>query len=224
MDIKKRAFKLAMPVMLSYLFMSLAYGLMMQQAHLAWYYSILASLLIYTGAFQYVLVGLITISAPLMTILITALFMNARLFFYGPTFAKLFKTSKHYLYLIHSFTDETYGLDLKISDSKQEKQVDMMYYVALFSQTSWLVGTLLGATIGTILPLQLKGVEFCMTAMFITIVIDQWESHDKHFPTIMSAVVAIVLLGLLGGGQFMLPSLLVSTLLLVIYDWRMKDE
>ncbi|WP_154514048.1 hypothetical protein [Sharpea porci] len=34
MDIKKRAFKLAMPVMLSYLFMSLAYGLMMQQAHL----------------------------------------------------------------------------------------------------------------------------------------------------------------------------------------------
>ena len=186
MDIKKRAFKLAMPVMLSYLFMSLAYGLMMQQAHL--------------------------------------LFMNARLFFYGPTFAKLFKTSKHYLYLIHSFTDETYGLDLKISDSKQEKQVDMMYYVALFSQTSWLVGTLLGATIGTILPLQLKGVEFCMTAMFITIVIDQWESHDKHFPTIMSAVVAIVLLGLLGGGQFMLPSLLVSTLLLVIYDWRMKDE
>ncbi len=100
----------------------------------------------------------------------------------------------------------------------------MMYYVALFSQTSWLVGTLLGATIGTILPLQLKGVEFCMTAMFITIVIDQWESHDKHFPTIMSAVVAIVLLGLLGGGQFMLPSLLVSTLLLVIYDWRMKDE
>ena len=224
MNIKKRAFKLATPIMLSYLFMSLAYGLMMQQAHLGWYYSILASILIYTGAFQYVLVGLISASAPIMTILITALFMNARLFFYGPTFAKLFKTSKHYPYLIHSLTDETYGLDLKIVESKQEKQVDLMYYVALFSQASWLVGTLLGATIGTILPLRLEGVEFCMTAMFITIVIDQWESHQNHFPTIMSVIVALVLLGLLGSKNFMLPSLLLSTLLLVIYTWRIQDE
>lgn len=223
MDIKKRAFKLAMPVMLSYLFMSLAYGLMMQQAHLGWYYSFLASVLIYTGAFQYVLVGLISASTPIMTILITALFMNARLFFYGPTFAKLFQTSKHYPYLIHSLTDETYALDVKIAESKQEKQVDLMYYVALFSQCSWLVGTLLGATIGTILPIKLEGIEFCMTAMFITIVIDQWESHH-HFPTIMSAIVALVSLGLLKSQHFMLPSLLLATLIMVLYTRRIADE
>lgn len=223
MDIKKRAFKLAMPVMLSYLFMSLAYGLMMQQAHLGWYYSILASVLIYTGAFQYVLVGLISASTPIMTILITALFMNARLFFYGPTFAKLFQTSKHYPYLIHSLTDETYALDVKIAESKQEKQVDLMYYVALFSQCSWLVGTLLGATIGAILPIKLEGIEFCMTAMFITIVIDQWESHH-HFPTIMSAIVALVLLGLLKSQHFMLPSLLLATLIMVLYTRWIIDE
>ena len=223
MDIKKRAFKLAMPVMLSYLFMSLAYGLMMQQAHLGWYYSILASVLIYTGAFQYVLVGLISASTPNMTIFLTALFMNARLFFYGPTFANLFQTSKHYPYLIHSLTDETYALEVKIAESKQEKQVDLMYYVALFSQCSWLVGTLLGTTIGAILPIKLEGIEFCMTAMFITIVIDQWESHH-HFPTIMSAIVALVLLGLLKSQHFMLPSLLLATLIMVLYTGRITDE
>lgn len=98
-----------------------------------------------------------------------------------------------------------------------------MYYVALFSQCSWLVGTLLGATIGTILPIKLEGIEFCMTAMFITIVIDQWESHH-HFPTIMSAIVALVLLGLLKREHFMLPSLLLATLIMVLYTGRITDE
>ena len=82
---------------------------------------------------------------------------------------------------------------------------------------------MLGATIGAILPIKLEGIEFCMTAMFITIVIDQWESHH-HFPTIMSAIVALVLLGLLKSQHFMLPSLLLATLIMVLYTRRIADE
>ena len=42
--------------MCSYIFVSMAYGMMMENAGFAWYYSLLTSLTVYTGAFQFVLI------------------------------------------------------------------------------------------------------------------------------------------------------------------------
>ena len=42
--------------MSSYIFVSMAYGMMMENAGFAWYYSLLTSLTVYTGAFQFVLI------------------------------------------------------------------------------------------------------------------------------------------------------------------------
>ena len=44
--------------MCSYIFVSMAYGIMMEDAGFKWYYSLLVSLTVYTGAFQFVLITL----------------------------------------------------------------------------------------------------------------------------------------------------------------------
>lgn len=46
------AFIKSIPIMCSYLFVGMAYGMMMQEVGFKWYYSLLASLTIYTEHFN----------------------------------------------------------------------------------------------------------------------------------------------------------------------------
>ena len=58
MNILKYAFKKSIPVLCSYIFLGMAYGILMEKAGFGWYYSLFISLVVYTGAFQFVLTTL----------------------------------------------------------------------------------------------------------------------------------------------------------------------
>lgn len=55
-QIRKNAFLKSIPIMCSYIFVSMAYGIMMENAGFGWYYSLFVSLNVYIGAFQFVLI------------------------------------------------------------------------------------------------------------------------------------------------------------------------
>ena len=55
-----------------------------------------------------------------------------------------------------------------------------MFLVALFSRCYWMIGSVLGGILGQIIPFDLTGIDFCMTALFLISFIDQWEKAEKH--------------------------------------------
>ena len=119
-EVLKQAFVKALPITGSYLFVSMAYGLMMQEAGLSWFWSLFTSLTVYTGAFQFVLVTFLSSGASILTIALTALFMNSRQFFYGLTFVEDFKKmGKRYPYMVHTMTDETYKAENADCEKRQ---------------------------------------------------------------------------------------------------------
>ena len=85
-DIVKTAFIRSLPILCSYLFVGMAYGMMMQEAGFVCYLSLAVSMTVYTGAFQFVLITLLSSGASFLTIGITAFLMNSRQLFYGLTF------------------------------------------------------------------------------------------------------------------------------------------
>ena len=212
-EILKRAFKQSIPIMCSYLFVSIAYGMMMNEAGFAWYVSLLVSFLIYTGAFQFLLITLLSGGTSLLTIGVTALLMNSRQLFYSLSFIDTFNKMKQKWYMIFTMTDETYAVNCNLEDQDKEK---IMFYVALFSRCYWLVGTLLGAVLGKMIPFDLTGIDFCMTDLFIIIFMDQLEKNKNYFPAIVGVVVAIICLIVFGGQNFMLPSLIISSMILLV--------
>ena len=176
----KTAFVKSIPIFCSYVFVSMAYGMMMASAGFPWYDSLLVSLTVYTGAFQFVLITFLSSGASLITIALTALLMNSRQSFYSITFLKEFKQmGRRKLYMIHTMTDETYAVNCTLDLPKKEKE-DTMFLVALFSRYYWIVGSVLGGILGQIVPFDLTGLDFCMTALFLIIFIDQWEKAEKH--------------------------------------------
>lgn len=212
-EIIKKAFKQSIPIMCSYLFVSIAYGVMMNEAGFAWYVSLLVSFLIYTGAFQFLLITLLSGGTSLLTIGVTALLMNSRQLFYSLSFIDVFNKMKQKWYMIFTMTDETYAVNCNLEDQDKE---EIMFYVALFSRCYWFVGTLLGTFLGKMIPFDLTGIDFCMTALFIIIFIDRLEKNKDYFPAIVGVVVAIICLIVFGSQNFMLPSLIISSMILLV--------
>ena len=77
-EIFKKAFVKSLPIMCSYLFVSMAYGIMMEEAGFGWYDSLFISMTVYTGAFQFLLITLLSSNASMITIALAALLMNSR--------------------------------------------------------------------------------------------------------------------------------------------------
>lgn len=212
MKISKETWKLAfvksLPIMCSYFFLGAAYGIMMEETGFPWYVALLLSMTVYTGAFQFVLITFLSTGASLLTIAITALLMNSRQSFYSLTFLNDFKQmGKRKLYMIHSLTDETYAVNCTLELPRKEKE-DTMFGVALLSHCYWMAATVAGAVLGQLIPFELEGIDFCMTALFVIIFMDQWKKASSHIPALAGLTCGIVCLLIFGQSSFILPALL----------------
>ena len=154
------------------------------------------SLTVYTGAFQFVLITFLSSGASLITIALTALLMNSRQSFYALTFLD----------------------DFKHLDLPQKEKEDTMFLVALFSRCYWMVGSILGGILGQIIPFDLTGIDFCMTALFLIIFIDQWEKAKKHTPALTGLGIGVICLLIFGENHFMLPALLIVSAILLLFQ------
>lgn len=73
---------------------------------------------------------------------------------------------------------------------------------------------------GQLIPYDLEGIDFCMTALFVIIFIDQWEKTEKHMAAVSGAVVAIVCLFVFGASNFIMPALVITSCILAVYGRR----
>ena len=223
-EILKNAFIKSIPIMFSYLFVSMAYGIMMEEAGFKWYYSLFISMTVYTGALQFLLITFLSSGASILTIALMAFLMNSRQVFYSLTFVDEFREmGKKMLYMIHTMTDETYAVNLTL-DSKGKEKEDTMFLIALLSRCYWMIGAVTGGILGQVIPFDLKGIDFCMTALFIIIFIDQWEKADNHLPALAGLAVALICLITIGERNFILSSLLIISGMLLVVRKRRSGE
>lgn len=219
-DIWRDAFRLSLPVTASYILLGSAYGIVMTSAGFAWYWSLLSSLCIYTGAFQFVLCALVSAGASLVTVIVSGLLLNARQTFYSLTFLQDFN---HYhglkkLWMIHTLTDESYALNCTLP--ADQSRLLWMPRIQFLCWVSWCIGTAAGIVVTEILPFSSDGLDFCLTALFVTIFISQWKSAASHFPALSGAGIGCLCLAVFGPEKFMLPALIVLSAVLAVWNAR----
>ena len=212
----------SLPIFFSYICVAFGYGLLMQKAGFAWYYALFTSFIIYTGAFQFVLITFLKSGASIITIALTAFLMNSRQSFYSLTFLQDFKAmGKAKWYMIHTLTDETYAVNCTLDEDNKDA---VMFYVALFSRIYWLFGTIVGSVAGSLIPIDLKGIDFCMTALFAVIFTEQWEKAENHFPAVLGIISGTICFFIFGPSRFMLPSLIFTSGILLFAAKEEKND
>lgn len=220
-SVTKQAFMKSIPIMCSYIFVSMAYGMMMENAGFAWYYSLLTSLTVYTGVFQFVLITFLSSGASIVTIAVTALLMNSRQSFYSLSFLEAFrKIGRKKLYMIHTMTDETYAVNCTIED-KDENSRKEMFLVAFFSRCYWMFGAVMGGLIGQLIPFGLRSLPFLVFQEGKELP-DQIKRLGMVLPSSIMAVLIVYCLKDVGD-DFMadgLWKLIAAAITAVSYRWK----
>ncbi|MBP8639630.1 MAG: AzlC family ABC transporter permease [Oscillospiraceae bacterium] len=214
--------KLIVPVLFSYVFVGLAYGILLHQAGYSALLAFLSSIFIYAGAMQIVMLSLMVCGTPLITIAIMTFFVNARHVFYGIGFIDEFKKigGIKYPFMALTMTDETYSILCSASYPEEVDKEKSMFYVQLLCYLLWICTSTLGALIGELLTCNMDGIGFTATAFFVTVVVNQWREVDSHLPAIVGLLSALIFFFAFGADNFILPALSMSVIVLVI----LKDK
>ena len=213
----RTAFRDTLPVMAGYVFLGFGFGILMQQNGFGVLWSGAMSLLIYAGSMQYVAVSLLTSGASLLTAGLTAFVVNARHLFYGISMVEPYKgTGSKKPYLIFGLTDETYSLVSQNQVPEGFSHSSYCFWVTLFDHIYWVSGTLLGALTGAFLPINYEGVEFALTALFVTIFVEQWLSTKKHIPAIIGVSATTLSLMIFGKDVFLIPAMVLIAVCLTM--------
>lgn len=219
----RRTVKLALvdtlPVMTGYLVLGFGFGLLMDASGFSTSLTAAMSLLIYAGSMQYAAVGLLAGGASLATIALTTLMVNARHLFYGISMLTRYKEiGAAKPYLIFALTDETYSLVCRErADIPKEHARYYALFVSLFDHIYWVTGSVLGAAAGVLVRFNTEGIDFALTALFITVFLEQWLSAKRHTPALIGVGASVVCLLIFGAERFLIPAMLVIALSLCLY-------
>ena len=213
----RAAFLDTVPVMAGYLFLGFGFGIVLYQSGYGVLWALAMSLFIYAGSMQYLTVSLLSGGAGLLTAAMTTLLVNARHLFYGISMVDTYKgAGKKKPYMVFALTDETYSL---VSQNQMPDGVSRHSYcflVSLFDQIYWVVGSVVGSVAGSVLPFNFEGIDFALTALFVTIFVEQWLSTDNHKPAIIGVAATALCLALFGRDLFLIPSMVIIAVSLTL--------
>ena len=219
----KAAFMKSLPVMAGYIILGIGFGILADHAGYGFLWVLAMSLLIFAGSMQYVGIGLLAGGASVLTVILTTVMVNARHLFYSISMLRYYRNAGPYKpYLIFSLTDETYSL---LCDGKVPEGTDPDRYrflVSLFNHSYWVLGSVIGSLISNILPFSSAGIEFSMTALFIASFTEQWITTQDHVPAITGLLGTLLCLVAFGPERFLIPAMLLITLLLTLFRNRIS--
>lgn len=223
--ILKKVFPQTIPVLAGYLFLGIAFGLMLQNIGYGPGWAFFMSLFIYAGSGQFLAVELLAAGAALTQVALLTLLLNFRHLFYGLSMIEKYRgVGIRKLYLIFGLTDETYALltgyrpPIGVSDKN--------YYLAvtLMNHIYWIIGGVIGAAAGSVIPFDTTGVDFVMTALFAVLVVEKWKANKNHIPAILGFVITIASLCIFGADNFLIPALIVVSFVLLCMQNTLKVE
>ena len=216
--VTKKAFLASLPVMAGYVVLGTGFGIVLSAKGYGMGWALAMSLFIYAGSMQYLAVDLLAGGAGLITAAVTALMVNARHLFYGISMIDKYKDTGPYKpYLIFGLTDETYSLNCAGAPEGVEDAPKYFFLVSIFNQCYWVLGSALGSALESVLPFSTEGIDFSLTALFVTVFVEQWKSSGDHVPAVIGVAASLLCLVGFGPGNFLIPAMILITLALALY-------
>ena len=205
------------PVLTGYLFLGMGFGILLNEKGYGFIWSFFMALFMFAGSGQYLAVDLLATGASLLTTAIATLLVNARHLFYGISLLSTYKgMGIKKIYMIFGLTDETYSLVSQNNDLPDDDRREYCFWVTLFDHIYWIAGCVLGSLTGALLPINFEGIEFVLTALFVTMFVEQWLSTKNHIPALIGVCSTIISLLLFGSEIFLIPAMIMIATLLIL--------
>ena len=207
MRILKDALSTTLPVAFGYIPLGMAFGVLLQNLGVPWYWATLMGIFIYAGAAQFMAVSLLSQKAGLTEVFSATLLLNLRHVFYGMAMIERYKPlKKAKVYSIFGLTDETFSI-LSSSEIRKDDP-DFVFATTLINHFWWVLGCTLGAVLKTNVNFDSTGLEFSLTCLFAVLLLETWLKSKDPVPILTGALFGALSLFLFQGKNFLLSSLM----------------
>lgn len=217
----KKVFVDTLPILGSYLVLGMGFGMMLMSKGMGLGVSVAMSTVIYAGSMQFLAAELISSGASLFSVALTTFMVNARHFFFGISMVDAYKnTGAAKPYLIYGLTDETYSLVCSTGELSEDEKKKYYFLITLVNQIYWVLSCALGSLVGGLVKFNTEGIDFALTALFLTVFVEQWLSTKDHSMALTGLLGSVLCLVLFGAENFLIPSMILITIVLSIMRKR----
>ena len=211
--------------------LGLAFGLLVTQVGFSWWWAPIMSVVIYAGSMEYLALGMITGGVGWVTSAVTGLLVNFRHIFYGLTYPRhRISNPLARAYVTYALTDEVYAITSQFGSDGVDRQGrplsgTRLVTITLFCQLVWVVSGIVGALAGSSVQINLEGLDFALTALFVVLAYEAFQ-NNKDYSLLLVAIGLGVLAAVLVPGQMLLVALIAYFVFLLarFYSPRLDEK
>jgi 4-azaleucine resistance transporter AzlC len=186
----------ATPIVLGYVPVGFAYGILARKSGLSPLNTVLMSLLVYAGSAQLIAVGMFGALLSPLSIIMTTFVVNLRHLIMASALAPYLKRWRkpEIAAFAYQLTDETFAIhSTQFASGVPEKA--NVFATNITAQTAWVTGTILGVAIGQLVSdVKPFALDYALPAMFVALLVLQIKNVIHVLVAVFTGVLAIVLL------------------------------
>jgi len=219
----KKGIKSALPIVLGYLPIGIAYGLIAVNSGMNILETVLMSLFVYAGSAQFIAAGMISTGATPLSIISTVFMVNLRHLLYSASLSTYFKAIHRRFIPVLSFfiTDESYGVSITELENGQRPEPGYFFGLFITAYAGWVASSLIGALCGTRLGNSANmGLDFTLPAMYIALIMMQLKGWRKAAIAVFSGLLSLALMFVIpGNGNVIISAIAGAGLGVMLNRW-----
>ncbi|HSM26393.1 MAG TPA: AzlC family ABC transporter permease [Anaerolineaceae bacterium] len=217
----------ALPIVMGYLPIGFAYGVLATNAGLSIFQTVLMSIIVFAGSAQLIAVSLFAQMIHPLSIIATTFIVNLRHLLMSAALAPHLKTWKPSQVALFTFelTDESFGVHSLRFNQGQNKPVQTIT-INIICQLAWVIGSFLGAVAGNLIQdVRPFALDYALPAMFIALLILQINHRTHLFIALLSAILSIIFWQL-GATQWhvILATVIAATIGAGVETWKQQPS
>lgn len=223
-EIIQSGVKVSFPVMVSYVVLGIACGMVLFDAGFNIIEIGLMSSLVYAGAAQFLAASMVAMGASFPSIIIMVFFLGLRHILMSASISSFLKEkSLPYMLLFgHTLSDESYGLNYSLF-LKGDWSPDEAMVVGVSNFLTWVLSTIVGGLIGSQISINTVIMNYALIAMFICMMVQQFISTEHMIAGIASIVITVILKVILKHNIALVISSIIASFIGYALEVRKRD-
>jgi 4-azaleucine resistance transporter AzlC len=184
-----------LPVVLGYVAIGFAFGVLSQKAGLAWFNTLALSIIVYAGAAQLIAVGLFAAGIAPVSIVLTTFIVNLRHLLLSAALSPYLRgwRKRELAFFAYELTDESFAVHATQLAAGTWSKAEA-FAANITAQVAWVTGTALGIVagglIGDVRPLAL---DYALPAMFMALLVLQIKDRVQIAVAVLAGLLALAL-------------------------------
>jgi 4-azaleucine resistance transporter AzlC len=189
----QRGLVLAAPIVLGYVPIGFAYGILAQKAGLSTFSTLLMSLLVYAGSSQLIAVGLFAAGSSAWSIIVTTFVVNLRHMLMSAAVSPYLERWRQpeLAAFAYQLTDETFAVhSARFASGTIDKPE--AFTINVTAQVAWIVGGWLGTVAGQLVTdVKSLALDYALPAMFVALLVLQTKDRVQIGVALLAGVMAV---------------------------------